>query len=261
MRDFTLEKYKELCEAINNCYTPVTVFSYIVADPKPEPLIIIRHDVDRAPENALKIAKLEHRIGIESTYYFRVKKGVFIPEIIREISHMGHEVGYHYEVVDKARGNLDLAIKIFEQELEKFRELVEVKTICMHGNPLTPWDNRMLWKKYDFRDYGIIGEAYLSIDYQNIIYLSDTGRNWSGQYSLKDYFKDRIDRTENRQDLRINSTDDVIKLINTKNFRRIYLLTHPNRWNDCVSGWIKELMLQTLKNVGKGFLKYARSTR
>ena len=54
----------------------------------------------------------------------------------------------------------ELAIEDFERNLEKFREFYPVKTICMHGSPLSKWDNRDLWKRYDYRDYGIIAEPY-----------------------------------------------------------------------------------------------------
>ena len=54
-----------------------------------------------------------------------------------KIPDLGHEVGYHYEVLSKANGNYERAIKLFEQELSKFRKIVDVKTICMHGSPLS----------------------------------------------------------------------------------------------------------------------------
>ena len=61
----------------------------------------MRHDVDRKPENALKMAEIERQFGIFGTYYFRSTKEVFKAEIMQEIEKMGHEVGYHYEVLDK----------------------------------------------------------------------------------------------------------------------------------------------------------------
>jgi len=201
----------------------------------------VRHDVDRKPENALKMAKLEDDLGVTSTYYFRMQKGVFKPEIIKEIADMGHEVGYHYEVLDKAKGNFEEAIKIFEDELNEFRKIYNVKTICMHGNPLTPWVNKDLWSRYDFKEFGIIGEPYISIDYGEVIYLSDTGRTWSGVYSVKGKIK-----TEN---LGIKNTDDLIKLIRDGQAQQMCILTHPNRWSDNYIDWITELLWQNIKNV------------
>ena len=39
----------------------------------------------------------------------------------------------------------ELAICDFERNLRRFRKLYPVKTICMHGSPLSKWDNRDLW--------------------------------------------------------------------------------------------------------------------
>ena len=54
--------------------------------------------------------KMEREFGISRTYYFRSTKGVFKAEIMQEIEKRGHEVGYHYEVLDKAKGNYGEAI-------------------------------------------------------------------------------------------------------------------------------------------------------
>lgn len=244
MRDFTLKKYHELCEVILEKHTPITVESYLIKKPL-ERFAILRHDVDRNPENALKMAEVESNLGIKSTYYFRMKKNVFRPKIIKEIIKMGHEVGYHYEVLDKAKGDFNTAIKIFEKELEQFREVYDVKTICMHGNPLTPWDNRDLWKHYNFREYGIIGEPYLSIDYSDVLYFSDTGRTWDNKHSVKD-----IVNTHHN----VKTTHDLINSIK-ENVDNICIVTHPQRWNDSFIPWLRELIFQSIKNMGKIYIK------
>jgi len=96
MRDFTIEKYRELCLALlDGGYTPLTVYSYLNKELNTGKLVILRHDIDRKPMNALKMAKLEHELGVKSTYYFRHVKDVFKPEIIEKIRDLGHEVGYH----------------------------------------------------------------------------------------------------------------------------------------------------------------------
>ena len=60
------------------------------------------------------------------------------------------------------------------------RAIVPVKTICMHGSPLSRVSNLDLWKRYDYRELGIIGEPYLDIDFDDVFYLTDTGRRWDG---------------------------------------------------------------------------------
>ena len=248
MLDFTLQKYKELCEAIMEEYTPITVESYLTKNPSSK-LVILRHDVDRKTENVLKMAELENSFGIFSTYYFRMKKDVFTPEIIKEIVKMGHEIGYHYEVLDKTNGNFERAIRIFEDELKEFRKICDVNTICMHGNPLSPWDNCDIWKKYDFKDFGIIGEPYLSIDYTRVLYLTDTGRRWNSRFSVKDVVGANSQRKE-----KIKSTDDVIRLIKERDVEQMCILAHPERWSDGFGAWLKELVWQNVKNAGKVIL-------
>lgn len=262
MRDFTLTKYESLLQAIKKTnYSTCTVYDFLKNEP--ENCIILRHDVDRAVNRNLAMAKLEHRYGIKSTYYFRHIEETFKPEIIRQMARMGHEIGFHYEVMDKANGDMDRAIEIFKKELEDLRKaaekVTEINTVCMHGNPLKPWSNRDLWKKYDFRDFGLIGEPYLSIDYNKVFYLTDTGRTWA---DLKIRVKDTIDNpgANEKSDLRsISSTDDVIRLIQTEKISQICLLVHPNRWCEDLGGWTKELLFQNVKNVGKAGIVWYRS--
>ncbi len=92
----------------------------------------------------------------------------------------------------------ELAIEDFERNLEKLRKFYPVKTICMHGSPLSKWDNRDLWKRYNYRDFGIIAEPYFDIDFGEVLYLTDTGRRWDGdRVSVRD--KVRRQMTEDRR--------------------------------------------------------------
>lgn len=250
--DFTHAKYEELCKALvdSDC-TPVSVCTYLdlEAQLQPNRCIIIRHDVDRKPERALKMAEIENDLGIKSTYYFRMKKDVFEPDIIKKIANREHEIGYHYEVLDKTNGDFERAIRIFEDELKEFRKICDVKTICMHGNPLSKWVNKDIWTKYNFKDFGIIGEPYLSIDYTRVLYLTDTGRKWNSRYSVKD-----VVDANNQRNEKMKSTDDVIRLIKGGDIEQMCILAHPERWSDGLGAWLKELAWQNVKNIGKAIL-------
>jgi hypothetical protein len=135
MKDFTQEKYKELLSGIKEKNIPVFGIKDFIEYPVNKG-IIIRHDVDRKAKNALITAKIENEFGFKTTYYFRITKGSFKPEIIKEISDMGHEIGYHYEDLSIAKGNYEKAIELFTKHLKKFDTLADVKTIAMHGRPL-----------------------------------------------------------------------------------------------------------------------------
>ncbi len=70
MRDFTLEAYRRLCECLLETYSPVRVIDYLRGEGRGR-VAILRHDVDRKPENALAVARLERELGVTSSFYFR----------------------------------------------------------------------------------------------------------------------------------------------------------------------------------------------
>jgi hypothetical protein len=144
MQDFTLKIFKKFLHSLlANDYSFQTLENFI-EHPNKEKTVILRHDVDRLPENALKMAHMENTIGIKTSYFFRTVDQVFDETIIEKVVSLGHEVSYHYEDLSLCRGNYELAIKNFESNLEKFRKIYPVKTICMHGSPLSKWDNQDL---------------------------------------------------------------------------------------------------------------------
>lgn len=251
MRDFTFSIYRNLCNVLLERHTPTSILSYLKQSP--EHAAIIRHDVDKKPQNALIMAGIEQELGISSTYYFRTVPESFNPHIIEEIHNMGHEIGYHYEVLDKVKGDYERAIRLFEHELSLFP--CPIRTICMHGNPMTPWDNRDLWKKYDYKQFGIAGEAYLSLDFSKIQYFSDTGRAWHDRYSVKDVTGKRNDRMTN-----ISDTFDLVNYIHELS-EPLCIVTHPQRWNDAIIPWTSELFCQAIKNIGKSGIKLMREKR
>ena len=247
--DFTFKKYEELCNTIlNNNYLVICMMDYF-KNPKRDSFIILRHDVDKNPENALAMAQLENTLGIKSTYYFRSLKEVFDPEIIKEISNLEHEIGYHYETLSEADGDYKAAINLFEQNLEKMRKIAKITTISMHGSPLSKWNNIDLWKEYDFTKYGIIGEPYITINYDDVRYFSDTGRTWGNRGSVRD-----IVANSKKYDINVKTSDELMELIVTHKFKKIIIGAHPQRWSLKSSKWLKELVAQNIKNVGKDLI-------
>lgn len=263
MRDFTLSIYRKLLNSFVDSGYGIDCFSNYVDDNSArDKIIILRHDVDKKPANALNMAKLEKDLGIKASYYFRIARESYDDEIIKSIDEMGHEVGYHYEnlsEVSKWKGVeseeklFELAFDNFRSNLEKFRTLCPVKTICMHGSPLSKWDNKCLWQKYDYRDLGIIGEPYFDIDFNKVLYLTDTGRRWNGSSS------NIRDKVESQYQYNLESTNDIITAIHNELLpTHIMLNVHPQRWDDNAIPWIKELLFQNSKNIGKLLLKKLR---
>lgn len=211
--------------------------------------IILRHDVDAKPENALSTAILEHKLNVRGTYNFRIVRKTFNPDIIRKIADLGHEIGYHYEDMDLVHADnldkhIDLAYESFRKNLEMLRKIVPINTICMHGSPRAKYDNKMIWTKYSYRDLGLNGEPYFDIDFNEFLYLTDTGRRWNGdKVSVRDKVKSKY-----KFDLK--TTQDVINAI-PQFPDNIMITIHPQRWDDRFGPWLQELMVQNVKNVVK----------
>jgi len=246
--DFTLKKYKNLLEALINKGYNFQTYEDFINNPK-DKVILLRHDVDLLPQNSLAFAKIQNSLKVKGTYYFRAVKQSWDEKIILEISKLGHEVGYHYECLTTCKGSLEKGILDFEKNLAALRKLVPVKTICMHGSPMSKYDSKDLWKKYNYKDYNIIGEPYFDVDFNKVYYLTDTGRKWDGD---KVSVRDRVDSSF---ELRFHTTQQIIDtLINQKLPEKIMFTFHPQRWNDGLSLWTKEFVLQNTKNIIKRLL-------
>lgn len=204
------------------------------------------------------MAKIEKGAGMKASYYFRAVGGSWDETIIRQIANLGHEIGYHYESLTTCKGDLNAALNDFQENLAKLRKLAPVQTICMHGSPRSPWDSRDLWKSYSYKNLDIIGEPYFDVDFSDVFYLTDTGRRWDG---FKVSVRDKIEKYQNiwcKKGLVFHTTDDIIRAIYESRFpKRVMITTHPQRWTDSPFPWMKELLLQNVKNT----IKYIIASR
>ena len=245
MRDFTDNIYRRLLEELKKAgYTFQTFHEFLVS---PEDRVaVIRHDVDDRKKNSLHFAYIEQALGISTSYYFRILPRSFDPVIVNLIKSLGHEIGYHYEDLSLAKGNKKKAIELFRKHLEELRRHYPIKTICMHGSPLSKFDNRDLWHDYDYRDFGIIGEPYFDVDYSEVLYLTDTGRRWdNSNMNVRD-------KVTNCFNVSFRSTNDIIRNIAGLPDKVMFNF-HPQRWDNDILPWARELVLQNLKNVIKKY--------
>ena len=245
MKDFTLSIYQVLLSTLKYCNYQFQTFHQALEYPA-ERVAVLRHDVDARKRHALHFARLQQKMDLVGTYYFRMIPQSFDKDIIREIASMGHEVGYHYEDLDRARGDHLKAIGYFEQNLERLRKIAPVTTICMHGSPRSKYDNRDLWQYFDYRDYGIVGEPYFDLDFNTFFYLTDTGRRWDGH---KVAIRDKV---ENHFELSFHSTAEIIQSLNEAKFpEKVMFNFHPQRWTNHKILWLQEKGFQQLKNMVK----------
>jgi len=203
------------------------------------------------------MARIEAEHGAALTYNFRTIDKTFEPTLFESVEDLGHEVGYHYEDVDTADGDLDAAAASFATNLQQFREHVDVDTVSMHGNPLTAHDNRDLWDAVDFDDYDLLGEVYLSVDFSDVVYFSDTNRTW---YDEKTIAKDwPVGPSE--KPVQVRTTPELRRLVEQGTLPRLYLLVHSDRWTESYPRWGAQYLKDTAINAAKMGLWAVRTAR
>lgn len=273
--DFTLQSYRNLLETLlSKGFSFITFADFLaeerdVANPSRK-IIMLRHDVDLKPQNSLATAIIEAELGIKGSYYFRMVPESFDVEIIKQIASLGHEVGYHYETMDTASLRLnvkreklnerrkeeliDYAYNEFCENLGTFRKTYPVSTICMHGSPQSGFDNKDIWKKYNYKQLGLLGEPYFDIDFNDFFYLTDTGRCWNGyRFSVRD----KMPQQEQwiKDGLVFSKTSDIVRAAHANALPpRIMITVHPQRWTNSPLAWMWELLFQNIKNVVKWFV-------
>lgn len=244
--DFTLDTYRSLLDAL-----------------KGHGDFALRHDVDLRPDFSLRVAKIEAAAGFTATYYFRSMHFVSHAETIRAIASLGHRVGYHYECLTTTDGDMGQAFEDFRRNLEQLRQLAPVTTACAHGSPRSPWNSEELWKHYDRKALGIDFEPMLDTDFARTLYLTDTGRRWDGyRVAVRDKVPGYQEQWE-AQGLSFHRTRDIVCALRDPQhpIHRYSLLvnTHPQRWMPFGLGWLKDAVMQNMKNVVKRLIVCARS--
>ncbi|MBL4594077.1 MAG: hypothetical protein JKX68_09715 [Flavobacteriales bacterium] len=105
----------------------------------------LRHDIDHDPFIALKMAKIEAEYKLFGSYYMLTtdtdikkiwdKKRVKSLKALKEIQDLGHEVGFHYDLLgDYLETGKDVG-RICEQTLAEFRAAgIKVSGCVAHGS-------------------------------------------------------------------------------------------------------------------------------
>lgn len=227
--DFTYEHYKHILKsALDNNYKVLNCVEYIDArndNRLGEKTLVLRHDVDSKAIRAMHFARIEHELGVHSTYFFRVfsnEYNIFAYDtmaMIRDIKKMGHEIGYHAEPVDVSAScgiSPKEAFMIGKSALEL---VIQDKVIGAASHREATGYNNL--KEYiescELREMDIEYEGYDNTAlklFNNSYYITD-GYEW--------YWRsfEKGEKTGNTQ-----CACEVIK----RNIPLIYCLTHPNSW-------------------------------
>lgn len=203
--DFTLDNYRRLIELAKE-----KGFQFILHKDEFVPErkdIIWRHDVEFEPDIALKMAQIEHDLGVQATYFFQLHSPYYnlfdehYSKVFHQINELGHHCGLHFDCRYwgiKDEKQLDEFITVDRQFLE--RNLgVEIDTFSFHNT--TPFTQSCL----EYR-YGNLINVYSSFFKEHYNYCGDSLGYW------------RFDRLE-----------DVLI---DENVQHLQVLTHDGNWSD-----------------------------
>ena len=138
--------------------------------------VLIRHDVDINLDRARRMAKIEKSNNISSCYLFRNNAERYTIEeaepIIQEFMKQSFEIGFHYETIANANGDLNKAQSLFEEELNTMRKIAPINLIAAHGDKFR---NRQLIDNnlIDLKRLEVTSAYFIGFDR----YISEAGGN------------------------------------------------------------------------------------
>jgi hypothetical protein len=202
MSDFTFKKYSELL--INFRKKGYINVDFSKIDPSKKH-IVVRHDIDMTMDSAVKMAEIEHEIGIKATYFILLRSGMYnvfskeVDEKIRRILELNHTIGLH-----------------FDPSLYLYKSVRSLDKYCFDECLLLErWFNINI----DIVSFHRPASIFLGLD--DCI----GGRSHTYQPC---YFKDIAYCSDSRGDWHYGHPLDIIKL---GNFPALQLLVHPVWWD------------------------------
>lgn len=210
--------------------------------------IIIKHDIETCTEKALRSAIIENKYNFNVTYYFQdylIYKANDIKNI-SAIYDLGHEIAFHYDSLDRCKGNINKAMDNFNKSIKRFNDIgYTISTICPHGNAAIKrngWDSNKDLRKTIKKHYPLINDIVVDGSKQ-INYFTDAS------YKLK-----LVENIKNKKQSYTNiSKKKFFNRINDSNYSSITILSlHCHRFSSSSTKiFISKLRLDVLRYLFK----------
>jgi hypothetical protein len=240
---FVFSNWDKICSELSSNFRCIRADEILEQDDDTK-WMVVKHDVETNVAKALQLAKIEKRHGICATYYVQADLLKNNHRYLQDISSLGHEVTYHYDVLDAHNGDYIAAINSFKRVIEEFKKFgFEVKTVCPHGNPIkirNGWSsNKDFFRNKEVNelfpnilDIVVQLPKKLETDY---IYISDAGYSWKKIVNVQD--------NDKKNDGDIDLGDSLNFLNSLKKEQSIILSTHPHRWESSKIKFILKLSI------------------
>lgn len=233
--DFTYAAYDRLLSAVvGTGYQVLTLRQALTGAGHTFPFML-RHDVEWNLKRTLAVVECEKRHGVRSSLYFRVDTRVCDLPTMRRLQDDGFEIGYHYNTLDRCRGDFSRAITLFEEDLGRLRDAgLNIETVIPHGDPRV--------KKVGY----VSNDDILKKDPELLtrVALLDVTRGLTERISEYKYIRDLGIRWNAAQ-----SGRELMMHIREKRWPAIYLLTHPDYWS---GSWLRAVGLQLATRALRG---------
>ncbi len=219
--------------------------------------VVFKHDVETNVPKAYRLAAIEHKYGHKGSYYVQAylmhdEKNILM---LREMQEMGHEISYHYDVMDSCKGDLDKAIKEFADNKQLFEKNgFVISTVCQHGNPIVErigyTSNRDFFRSERVRAlYPNITDVMVNLKSDvptDFVYYSDAGRVFKMIY-------DPLTNDIVNSDDKNRAYQNLNELLEALDFSKgIIVSTHPHRWCGSAVGYmIKTYMFKIVRTTAK----------
>jgi len=224
---FIYANWEKVCKTIALKFN--TIRADEIVESSKDKWIVVKHDVETDVPKAVKLAEIEHKYGICATYYVQADLLEENIALLQYIAKLGHEVSYHYDVLDACDGDYKKAIESFTGYINSFEHHgFHIRTVCPHGNPIKI---RQGWSsnKDFFRDENV-NRLFTNI-LDIVVHLPDKIDNGYTYISDAGYIFQEIGNIHNNDsvntgDMKIEN--NLVDYLQTK--ERIILSTHPHRW-------------------------------
>lgn len=223
--------------------------------------VVLKHDVETDVPKALNMARIEKKYGHKGSYYVQAyllsdMKNV---DMLKEMQAMGHEISYHYDVMDSSHGDIEKAIEEFRVNVEAFEKNgFSIKTLCQHGNPIVErvgyTSNRDFFRSErvqslypDLSDIMVDFKRKHKTEY---LYFSDAGRHFQ---FIFDPLNNDVVKSDDKNVL-YKDTNELFAALRKDGGNIIS--THPHRWTKSALKYVfKSTLFKLIKMIAKILVK------
>lgn len=191
-------------------------------DPLADGDVLLRHDVDWAPRNALDLARMEAERDITATYFFLVTSPLYNPLhkpvrlLVSELEALGHEVGLHFSTHQHFTGeppDEELVARVQD-------ERTVLEQVCEDTSTAVSFHRPPEWV---FREaYDGFTSTYERRFFEEIDYYGDSNQRWRDEHPLAG------DRSPKMQ-----------------------VLVHPGLWGETDAGFVQRLRENVSERLGR----------